>query len=183
MKFMRNISLAFTLSAVLTAVGCGGAGNTGSNSSANSLAANSVNASSIANSQIEMANSQRTLNANGENPTMAGNVKPLAQPAPENSEFTMVLTDVGTETRTFKNHPQIDKVVKTVKPGSSSIKVHLKNGKVVDVAGDKIPVLKTASTTDILAAAGLKPPPPPLPSARADEGSQDTDPSAPTKKP
>lgn len=168
---------------VLTAVGCGGAENAGQNNSANSVAANAVNAQPVANSQIEMANSQRTLNANGENPTMTGNVKPLVQPAPENSEFTMTLTDVGTETRTFKNHPQIDKVVKTVKPGSSSIKVHLKNGKVVDVAGDKIPTLKTASTTDILAAAGAKPPPPPPRPQAPAEGAQDTDSDAPTKKP
>ncbi len=178
---MRNISLAITFLAVLVAAGCGGAENTASNNSTNSAAANAVNAPPVANSQIEMANSQRTLNANGENPAMTGNVKPLVQTAPENSEFTMVLTDVGTETRTFKNHPQLDKVVKTIKPGASSIKIHLKNGKVVDVAGDKIPAIKTASTTDILAAAGVKPPPPPPPPAQVED--QDTDPSAPTKKP
>lgn len=180
---MKNISLAFTLSVVLTAVGCGGAENPGQNNSANSAAANDVNAQPVANSQIEMANSARPLNSNGGNPAMTENVKPLVQPAPENSEFTMTLTDVGTETRTFKNHPQIDKVVKMVKPGSSSIKIYLKNGKVVDVAGDKIPVLKTASTTAILAAAGVKPPPPPERVPKPEEGAQDTDSGEPEKKP
>lgn len=180
---MRNISLAITLLAILAAAGCGGAENTASNNATNAVAVNAANALPAANSQIEMANSARPLNANGENPAMTGNVKPLVQPAPENSEFTMTLTDVGTETRTFKNHPQIDKVVKMVKPGSSSIKIYLKNGKVVDVAGDKIPVLKTASTTAILAAAGVKPPPPPERVPKPEEGAQDTDSGEPVKKP
>jgi hypothetical protein len=179
---MRNISLAFTLSVALTAVGCGGTENAASNSTANSVLVNAFNATPVANSQIEMANTARSLNANGQNPAVTGNVKPLVQTAPENSEFTMTLTDVGIETRTFKSHPKLDKVVKTVKPGSSSIKIYLKNGKVVEVAGDKIQALKTASTTVILAAAGIKPPPPSPPTAAAD-GTQDTDPSAPTKKP
>ena len=178
---MRNISLAITFLAALTASGCGGAENPAANNSA--IAANSINDPSVANSQIEMANSRRDLNANGENAAMSGNMKPLAQSAPENSEFTMTLTDVGTETRTFKSHPQLDKVVKTIKPESSSIKIHLKNGRVVDVAGDKIPSVKTASTVDILAAAGIKPPAPPRPPAPV-EGSQDIDPAVPPiKKP
>lgn len=178
---MRNISLVFTLSAAIAAVGCGGVENTATNNS--SIAANSVNAPSVANSQIEMANTQRDLNANGENAAVSGNPKPLTQPAPEDSEFVMTLTDVGTETRTFKSHPQLDKIVKTIKPGNSSIKIHLKNGKVVNVAGDKIPSVKTASTVDILAAAGIKPPAPPRPPAPI-EGSQDNDPAAvPTKQP
>lgn len=175
---MRNISIAFILSVALIAVGCGGAENAVSNNSVNTVAVNSVNAPSVANSQIEMANTQRTVNANGENSPVSGNMKPLAQKAPEDSEFTMTLTDVGIETRTFKSHPQIDKVVKTIKPGSSSIKVYLKNGKVFDVAGDKIPSVKTASTSDILIAAGVKPPAPP-----SAEQSKDIDPGATTKKP
>jgi hypothetical protein len=180
---MRNIFLVVTLFTVLMSVGCGGAEKAASNNSANSVSASSVNAPSDANAQIEMANSQRTVNANGEDPGVAGNMKPLAQPAPENSTFTMTLTDVGTETRTFKDHPVLDKVVKTIKPGSSSIKVHLKNGKVVDVAGEKIPGLKNASIADILAAAGVKPPPSPRPAAPV-EGAQDVDPAAaPTKQP
>src|SRR5687768_13318269 len=99
---MRNISIVISLLAVLGTVGCGSAENTAPNNSANSVAVNAVNAPSVGNAQVEMANSQRGLNANGENPTVTGNVKPLVQPAPENSEFTMVLTDVGIETRTFK---------------------------------------------------------------------------------
>jgi hypothetical protein len=164
---------------VLTAAGCGGAENaTANNTAVKVIPTDAVNSPGVSNAPVEMANSGRTLNANGGNPATTGEMKPLSQPAPENSEYTMTLTDVGTETRTFKDHPQLDKVVKIVKPGSSSIKIHLKSGKVVDVAGDKIPSVKTVSTSELLTLAGVLPPPPPAPDKKGKEPEV-----APTKQP
>jgi hypothetical protein len=49
------------------------------------------------------------------------------------------------------------KVEKFISPKAQSIKVHLKNGKVVDLPGEKIPQLATASAATILQAAGIQP--------------------------
>ncbi len=83
-----------------------------------------------------------------------------ARPAPDNSTFTSYLTDVGHEIRTFKNHPQLLKVEKrTESSGTQTLKIFLRNGKVVDLPGEKIPVLSTASAATIADVAGIPPPP------------------------
>jgi hypothetical protein len=80
----------------------------------------------------------------------------LARPAPDNSTFTSYLTDAGFEVRTFKDHPQLKKVEKkTTNDGSVSIKVYLRNGKVIDLPGQAIPNLSTAPAILIMDAAGL----------------------------
>jgi hypothetical protein len=84
----------------------------------------------------------------------------LARPAPDNSTFTSYLSDAGYEIRTFKNHPQLAKVEKkTSNDGSTTIKVFLRNGKVVDLPGQAIPILSTAPASQITNAAGLAAPP------------------------
>ena len=80
-------------------------------------------------------------------------------PAPENSEFGAVLADIVFERRTFKSHPQLLKVEKTTKGGSKTIKVYLKDGKVIDVPGEKIEFISKATSANILQAAGLGGPP------------------------
>jgi hypothetical protein len=80
------------------------------------------------------------------------------RPASDNSEIFVELKDVPIETRVFKNHPQLIKVVKSGAPGKTTIKVYLKGGKVVDVPGDKFPNLAAETAGSILAAAGVKPP-------------------------
>jgi hypothetical protein len=84
-----------------------------------------------------------------------------AKPAPENSTFVSFLTDSGYEVRTFKDHPQLLKVVKIIGAEKSQIKVYLRGGRVVDLTGNAIINLNTVSSATILAAAGVTPPPPP----------------------
>ena len=87
-----------------------------------------------------------------------------ARPAPDNSTFTSFLTDAGYEIRTFKNHPQLLKVEKKITPdGKQAVKVFLRDGKVVELPGQKIPVLATIPAAQILEAAGIRPPAPPAP--------------------
>ncbi|MEP7149755.1 MAG: hypothetical protein ABI857_12825, partial [Acidobacteriota bacterium] len=83
-----------------------------------------------------------------------------ARPAPDNSTFTSYLTDVGHEIRTFKNHPQLLKVEKrTESSGTQTLKIFLRNGNVVNLPGEKIPALSTASAATIAVVAGIPPPP------------------------
>jgi len=80
----------------------------------------------------------------------------LARPAPDNSTFTSYLSDVGVEIRTFKDHPQLKKVEKkTTNDGVVTIKVYLRNGKVIDLPGQAIPILSSAPAVQIMDAAGL----------------------------
>ena len=86
----------------------------------------------------------------------------LARPAPDNSTFTSYLSDAGYEIRTFKSHAQLKKVEKiTASNGSVTIKVFLRNGKVIDLPGQAIPILSTAPASQIMDAAGLSTPAPP----------------------
>ena len=80
------------------------------------------------------------------------------RPAPDNSEFSAVLTDVGRETRTFKDHPQLLKVEKLIEVKKQTIKIYLRNGKVIQLPGEKVPILATAPAADILRAAGIQTP-------------------------
>ena len=92
--------------------------------------------------------------------------KPVPQPAPDNSTYTVVLAEAVNETRIFKSHPQIMKVEKVTGGNGSSIKVFLKNGRVVDLPGDRIPNLSNAPAAAIVSAISGGP-----------------DPNATTKKP
>ena len=83
-----------------------------------------------------------------------------ARPAPDNSTFTTYLTDAGYEIRIFKNSPQILKVEKKIENnGSQSLKVFLRNGNLIQLPGNAVPVLSNASAASIASAAGLTAPP------------------------
>lgn len=82
--------------------------------------------------------------------------KPTTYPAPDNSVYTVVLTDAAVETRTFKSHPQLVRVEKRSDGKQSSIKVFLKDGRLIDLPGERIEALSTAPASAILAAAGLR---------------------------
>lgn len=119
------------------------------------------NASGPSGANVNSANAQNL----GANPTTNPdtNAAPIAVPAPDDSEYSMQLTDVGTETRTFKNHPQIIKAVRTITPNNETIQVFLRNGQVVNVPKDKIAsigAMRMAAPANFLVAAGVKPPPP-----------------------
>jgi len=82
-----------------------------------------------------------------------------ARPAPENSTFTSYLSDAGYEIRIFKSHPQLLRAEKRVTGGDDqTLKVFLRNGKVIQVPGQKVSSLATASSAEILSAAGVAPP-------------------------
>lgn len=77
---------------------------------------------------------------------------------PDDSELATLMNKQGhvVETRTFLKNKYLDKVVKTTfKPNDVSIKIYLKNGKVVEVTEDKLGNFRTASARGILDAAGF----------------------------
>ena len=90
-----------------------------------------------------------------------GKMTALGKAAPDNSEMFAELGEVPIETRVFKNHPQLIKVVKSGIPPNQTIKVYLKGGKTVDLPGSKIPNLGTEPAANILQAAGVQPAAPP----------------------
>lgn len=86
--------------------------------------------------------------------------KQNARPAPDNSTFTSYLTDAGYEIRTFKSHPQLLRVERKVAAdGKQTVKVFLRNGKVVDLPGQSLSPLATVSADSIMQAAGVQVPP------------------------
>ncbi len=82
--------------------------------------------------------------------------KPAPIEAPENSYFIAELTDVAKETRVFRDHPQLRKVERIHDGKNQTIRVYLKNGKVVTLPGDKIESISKASSAVILNAAGVR---------------------------
>jgi hypothetical protein len=102
-----------------------------------------------------------------------GKMTPLGKAAPDNSEMFAELGEVPIETRVFKNHPQLIKVVKSGIPPNQTIKVYLKGGKIVDLPGSKIANLGTEPAASILQAAGIQPAAPPAvtrdPAKKADQ--------------
>jgi hypothetical protein len=76
---------------------------------------------------------------------------------PDGSEFWAILDAKGvTETRVFKNHPQLDKVVRFTDGKNVTVKVYTKDKKVISVSKDKLKNLTQDSAEQILAVAGIK---------------------------
>jgi hypothetical protein len=90
-----------------------------------------------------------------------GKMSRLGKAAPDNSEMFAELGEVPIETRVFKNHPQLIKVVKSGIPPNQTIKVYLKGGRTVDLPGDKITNLGIEPAANILQAVGIQPSTPP----------------------
>ena len=76
------------------------------------------------------------------------------QPAPDDSEFSVVLTDVGLETRRFKSHPQLLRVEKRTTLQGSEIKVFLKDGRVIQLPGGAIGSLADVPAPTIMSLVG-----------------------------
>ena len=86
-----------------------------------------------------------------------------ARPAPDNSTFASYLTDAGYEIRTFNNHPQLLKAEKkTASDGKQSLKIFLRDGKIVQASANKVPTLSTAPAALLLEAAGVGQPAAPV---------------------
>ena len=103
----------------------------------------------------------RSAGTSGETGDAAALAVKNARPAPDNSTFATYLTDAGYEIRTFKNNPVILKVEKRIENnGDQSLKVFLRNGKVVQLPGNAISPLSSASADAIASAAGVATAPP-----------------------
>lgn len=78
-----------------------------------------------------------------------------ARPAPDDSIFYSFLTDAGYEVREFRNNPQITKAEKRIGADKQTIKIYLAGGRVVEVPGNAVPTMASASIVTILKAAGV----------------------------
>ncbi|MFL6468969.1 MAG: hypothetical protein ACJ72Z_13510 [Pyrinomonadaceae bacterium] len=81
-----------------------------------------------------------------------------ARPAAEDSTITTQLTDVARETRVWKKHPLLAKVEKIYDGKGASIKVYLKDGRVIDLPGTAIAQLDQVASATVLTLAGVTPP-------------------------
>ncbi|MBX3290160.1 MAG: hypothetical protein KF855_12525 [Acidobacteria bacterium] len=86
-------------------------------------------------------------------PTEAG---PQVQPAPDNSEYFITLTDVARETRRFKSHSVLDRVEKESDGKNVKITAFLKDGKKVSIDPGRISNFPKATAAQFLGAAGIK---------------------------
>lgn len=166
------MKLAILLSATFLIAACGsnaentgvnsnGAANTASNPAAqtNQNPANATNMIVVKPEDLANYNANTGTRVVVNNPT-GDQVKPTAFPAPDYSEYTTVMNKDGlpVETRVFKENAQIDKIVRSWKsPKEKKISVYLKNGKVVELPGDKFENINTVPVAAILEAAGAKP--------------------------
>ena len=166
MRMLLVISLA-----ILAAVsfGCGGGEtNSNANSSAVVVNANPADNSNVvaltpANGMPPASNANGFPNANQPNVSVVNappmtNAKPMTYPAPDNSDYqtTMDKTGSAIEIRTFHDNKYITKVTRTWKGvNDKSIQIYLKNGKVVNVPGDKLPEIRSLPVESFYTAAGI----------------------------
>ena len=124
------------------------------------------------NGQPALANSEELANANVETAAMrkekrleemraAANSDPRkaapvnTRPAPEDSEMTTTLTDVAREVRIWKKHPTLAKVEKIYDGKNVTVKVYLRDGRVIDLPGSSIAQLDQIPAATVLGLAGL----------------------------
>lgn len=123
---------------------------------ANSVSATSSDTATGPNIPPQLKAKMEQMKSGGETVDAAALAMKNARPAPDNSTFTSYLTDAGYEIRTFKNHPQLLKAEKRIdNNGDQSLKIFLRNGKVVEVPGQRVPILSTAPAASIADVAGI----------------------------
>lgn len=153
--------------------GCSSRATTPSNNSAARQSSNSSagpNPEPSANSDTAPLNSNHTptiaelrekhrlkslINAPSSGPLPA----PQFRPAPENSTVATSMNQEGAviETRVFKNNPQLIKVeMKWIGPKDSTLKIFLKDGRIVEAKGGKIENLGSTPVSVLLEMAGIK---------------------------
>jgi len=169
---IRSYFLIFSVIFASFSAGCGGdSESVNSSSRTNSANANYIQSNfpastapaPIANSSTNTPSSNTVINI----PTNNAAVKKIpmpgksmqtsapAQPAPDNSEVSSVLTNNLVQTRTFKNNPQLLKVEITTIVAENNrkvVKVYLKNGKVKELPEGKISDPLTETADNILKA-------------------------------
>ena len=85
-------------------------------------------------------------------------LKQSTRPAPENSQFSVALTDILVERRTFLSHPILLKAEKVTDGENKTLHVFTRDGKMFEAQGDRVPLLSTASAAAILKAVGIEAP-------------------------
>jgi len=103
--------------------------------------------------------------ANGAAETPA--IKEQFQAAPENSAYSVTFGEVGIERRVFKDHKFIVKIEKTLGGKNTTAKIYLRDGKIVELSGEKLQNIGTISTDQILELAGIEQAMPPIEKAPA----------------
>jgi len=159
--------------AVLAAVsfGCGG-----TQSNENSSAVAAVDSNPAANSNVvplapinglpPVGNANGATNANQQNVTVItppANAKPMTFPAPDNSEYSTTMDKTGSaiETRVFHDNKYITKVTRVWKGvDDKTIQIYLKNGKVVNLPGDRLSEIRSLPVEKFYEAAGVTVTPP-----------------------
>lgn len=158
--------------------GCSsGTTNQTTNGGANPANANSLAATNANSTGIQPYNGAQNLNPNAFNATN-DNLKIVkyepkkdelpygSRNAPDDSVISSGSRGADfLETRTFKNHPTLDKVEKIMDGKTDKYKVYLKNGKVVDAPADKMSNFAAMSPVSILEAVGISPKQPVNPAA------------------
>lgn len=165
---MKFISIVCIAASSFLAFGCGSSSSNMTDS--NSVAATNANVTNTSNVVPIMPvngtlNDANAANAAGANQqakvvTPPANAKPMTFPAPDDSEYSSSMNSSGQaiETRVFRNDPQIAKVERLWKNVNDKvITIYLKNGKKVNVPGDKLAEIKSVPITTFYDAAGLKP--------------------------
>lgn len=188
--FQRNVLRSSALIAVSSfTFACGSASDSSNlgNSANGNISANAVNAGPAvaASDQDPNANmigvsNRRTITEDSNAASLSGTpgakdiAKPMSLPAPDDSEYSTQLTDVGLEVRTFKKHPLLLKVEKTITPTEQKVKVFLKDGRVLEVPASKISSMRNDPASVFLAAAGIGQSAPPASSQdRSKQGTKD----------
>lgn len=82
-------------------------------------------------------------------------LKQSTRPAPENSEFSVALTDIVVERRVFLRNSVIAKAEKVTDGDKKTLTIFLTDGRSLELPGDSIQSLSTASSASIIKAAGI----------------------------
>jgi len=155
-----RILLASLIGLFAIACGSGTAENSSTTVNVPQPNANNANTYVAMNPPTNAANAfSPNSNAQVTSPGPAANAKPLTYAAPDNSQYAVEMGGAGfpVETRTFISDKYIAKVVRSWQdPTKKTISIYLKSGKVVRVAGDKWPDIRSQPVSAFYEAAGIK---------------------------
>ena len=121
-----------------------------------------ANAEVLANANVETAAMKQArkleeMRAAANNQTGKKPVPVNTRPAPEDSEITTSLTDVALEVRVWKKHPTLAKIEKVYDGQNVSIKVYLRDGRIIDLPGSSIAQLDQIPSATVLTLVGVGP--------------------------
>ena len=161
-KSLMKYRIASAVLLCLSVIACGSGTAENSSATVNVPQSNANNANTYVavNPPTNAANAfSPNSNTQATSPGPTANAKPLTYAAPDNSQYAVEMGGSGfpVETRTFISDKYIAKVVRSWQdPTKKTISIYLKSGKVVSVAGDKWPDIKSQRVSAFYYAAGVK---------------------------